>query len=287
MTITQLQVLVTAIDTGSFTKAAQTLNMTQPAVSHAILNLETDLGVTLLFRDRKKGLILTDVGESMLFHIRAILDHINKIEQEVAAEKGLEIGTIRVGSFSSASTKFLPRIIKIFRQKYPSLKIVIFEGSLDEIEDWLSTKKVDVGFVIPPRKEMDVISIAKDKMVVILPKAHPLSKTDSIHINDLENEPLILCRGGFESPIIDIFKKSRVKLCAEFTVSQVNTLLKMIQEGLGIAIVPNLIIEHLPNDLCIRTLEPTFCREIAIAVPSLKEASIAVKLFIEEMQNLD
>lgn len=285
MTFSQLQVLATAIDTGSFTKAAQTLNMTQPAVSHAILSLEAELGVTILLRDRKKGLILTDVGERILIHIKEILNHVDKVEQEVAAEKGLEVGTIRIGSFSSAS-KFLTKIIKIFQQKYPSLKIVIYEGTLDEIETWLSTRVIDVGFITLPKKEMDVIPIATDKMVVVLSKTHPLSDKEFIHINDLDNKPIILCRGGFELPIINIFKKSKVKLKAEFTVSHINTMLEMIQEGLGIAIVHKLTIVHLPDDLCIKNLEPKFSREIALAVPSIKKASISVKLLIDEMQNL-
>ncbi|MGG0476177.1 LysR family transcriptional regulator [Priestia aryabhattai] len=287
MTITQLQVLVKTIDTGSFTKASQALNMTQPAVSHAISNLEADLGVKLLLRDRKRGLILTDIGGRILVHIRAILNHIEKVEQEVAAEKGFEVGTIRIGSFPSASTQFLPKIIKVFKQKYPSLQLNVHEGTLDEIKGWLKSKVIDIGFIVLPSKGMDTVPIAKDEMVVLVPKTHVLSKKNSISINDLDNEPLILCRGGFESPIIDMFNKAKVKLRAEFTVSHINTLLKMIQEDLGLAIAPKFSLTNVPKGIAIKKLEPEFCREIALAIPNLKEASIAVKLFIKEVRNLD
>ncbi|MDR7207062.1 LysR family transcriptional regulator [Bacillus sp. RC] len=287
ITITQLQVLVKTIDTGSFTKASQALNMTQPAVSHAISNLEADLGVKLLLRDRKRGLILTDIGERTLVHIRAVLNHIEKVEQEVAAEKGFEVGTIRIGSFPSASTQFLPKIIKVFKQKYPSLQLNVHEGTLDEIKDWLKSKVIDIGFIVLPSKGMDTVTIAKDEMVVLVPKTHALSKKNSISINDLDNEPLILCRGGFESPIIDMFNKAKVKLRAEFTVSHINTLLKMIQEDLGLAMAPKFSLTSVPKGIAIKKLEPEFCREIALAIPDLKEASIAVKLFIKEMRNLE
>jgi len=287
ITITQFQVLVKTIDTGSFTKASQALNMTQPAVSHAISNLEADLGVKLLLRDRKRGLILTDIGERILVHIRAILNHIEKVEQEVAAEKGFEVGTIKIGSFPSASTQFLPKIIKVFKQKYPSLQLNVHEGTLDEIKGWLKSKVIDIGFIVLPSKGMDTVPIAKDEMVVLVPKTHALSKKNSISINDLDNEPLILCRGGFESPIIDMFNKAKVKLRAEFTVSHINTLLKMIQEDLGLAIAPKFSLTSVPKGIAIKKLEPEFCREIALAIPDLKEASIAVKLFIKEMRNLD
>lgn len=287
ITITQLQVLVKTIDTGSFTKASQALNMTQPAVSHAISNLEADLGVKLLLRDRKRGLILTDIGERILVHTRAILNHIEKVEQEIAAEKGFEVGTIKIGSFPSASTQFLPKIIKVFKQKYPSLQLNVHEGTLDEIKGWLKSKVIDIGFIVLPSKGMDTVPIAKDEMVVLVPKTHALSKKNSISINDLDNEPLILCRGGFESPIIDMFNKAKVKLRAEFTVSHINTLLKMIQEDLGLAIAPKFSLTSVPIGIAIKKLEPEFCREIALAIPDLKEASIAVKLFIKEMRNLD
>ncbi len=88
MTITQLQVLIKTVELGSFTKAARVLNMTQPAVSHAISSIESELGVTILIRDKRKGLLVTDVGNRILVHIREILSSVEKIEQEVAMEKG-------------------------------------------------------------------------------------------------------------------------------------------------------------------------------------------------------
>lgn len=118
MTITQLQVLIKTVDLGSFTKAARVLNMTQPAVSHAISSIESELGVTILIRDKRKGLLVTDVGNRILVHIREILNGVAKIEQEVAMEKGHEVGTIRIGSFPSASAHFLPKMINLFKEKY-------------------------------------------------------------------------------------------------------------------------------------------------------------------------
>ena len=87
------------VELGSFTKAARVLNMTQPAVSHAISSIESELGVTILIRDKRKGLLVTDVGNRILVHIREVLSSVEKIEQEVAMEKGHEVGTIRIGSF--------------------------------------------------------------------------------------------------------------------------------------------------------------------------------------------
>jgi len=286
MTITQLQVLIKTIELGSFTKAARVLNMTQPAVSHAISSIESELGVTILIRDKRKGLIVTDVGSRILVHIREILNGVEKIEQEVAMEKGHEVGTIRIGSFPSASAHFLPKMINHFKEKYPNLEVVVCEGTIKEVEDWLVSRVVDIGIVILPNKEMEIVPLTKGKMVVILREDHPLCKKDAITIRDLENEPIILCKGGYEPPIIDMFKQINVPLRAEYVISTVTTALNMIQEGLGIAILAELSLTNLPKNVQTRELEPQVWREIALAVPSLKDSSIAVQLFIEEFQAL-
>ncbi|MDA2141199.1 LysR family transcriptional regulator [Bacillus cereus group sp. Bc256] len=286
MTITQLQVLIKTVELGSFTKAARVLNMTQPAVSHAISSIESELGVTILIRDKRKGLLVTDVGNRILVHIREILGSVEKIEQEVAMEKGHEVGTIRIGSFPSASAHFLPKMINHFKEKYPNLEVVLCEGTIKEVEDWLVSRVVDIGIVILPNKEMEIVPLTKGKMVVILREDHPLCKKEAITIRDLENEPIILCKGGYEPPIIDMFKQSNVPLRAEYVISTVTTALNMIQEGLGIAILAELSLTNLPKNVQTRELEPQVWREIALAVPSLKDSSIAVRLFIEEFQAL-
>ena len=286
MTITQLQVFVKTVEMGSFTKAGQALNMTQPAVSHAILSIESELGVTLFIRDRRKGLILTDVGKRIIVHIREILIGIEKIEQEVAVEKGLEVGTIRIGSFPSASAHFLPKIIRVFREKYPKLELVLHEGTLEEVNEWLLTRVIDVGIIILPSEEMDTLSLAKDQMVVVLRDDHPLYIKPSISIKDLENEPLIVFKGGYESPIIDMFHQAKARLRKEFTVSNVSTALNMVQEGLGLTILAEMSFSTLPPNVKVRNLNPQVWREIALAVPSLKETSFAVQVFIQMVREV-
>ncbi|CAI8919861.1 MULTISPECIES: LysR family transcriptional regulator [Bacillus] len=286
MTITQLQVFIKVVELGSFTKAAGVLNMTQPAVSHAISSVESELGVTLIIRDKRKGLILTDVGNRILVHFREILNGVEKVEQEVAMEKGHEVGTIRIGSFPSASAYFLPKMINIFREKYPNLELVLYEGTLKEVEELLLSRVIDVGIVILPNKEMEIVPLTKGEMVVVLRDDHPLCEKEAITISDLENEPIILFKGGYEPPIIDMFKQAGVPLRVEYAVSTVTTSLNMIQEGLGLAILAELSLTNLPPNVKTRELAPQVWREIALAVPSFKESSLAVQLFIEEFQGL-
>lgn len=281
-----MKVFAKTVETGSFTKATQELNMTQPAVSHAISSIEAELGVILFIRDRRKGLILTDIGKRMIVHTREVLKGIEKIEQEAAAEKGLEVGTIRIGSFPSASAYFLPKIFGALQQKYPKLELLLYEGTLEEVNEWLLSHVIDIGIVILPNEEMDVIPLVKNEMLVVLRDDHPLHSKASIAVKDLENEPLIIFKGGYESLIIGMFHHANAELRIEFTVSNVSTALNMIQEGLGLTILSELSLASLPPNVQVRNLYPPVWREIGLAVPSLKEASPAVQVFIQMVQEL-
>lgn len=113
MSITKYQVFLSTVELGSLTKTAEALNLTQSGVSHAIASLEEEFGFLLLIRDRA-GIRLTSNGERLLRYVRDILQANERLKQEVAAINGLETGTVRIGSFVSVSTQWLPPIrIKI------------------------------------------------------------------------------------------------------------------------------------------------------------------------------
>ncbi len=288
MTHSQLILFVKIAETRSFTKAGQELNMTQPAVSRAISTLESELDVTLIIRDRKNGIILTDLGERLLVLFRDILNGFDKVEQEVKAEKGFEVGTIRIGAFPIVSAHFLPKILRVMGEKYPKLKFEFFEGTINEIKEWLSSRTIDVGWIIPPNGELEIIPFFKDDLCLLLRVDHPLHNKPNIQITDLNNEPMILCKGGFETPIEELFHKFEAALQAKFEVHNINAALNMVKEGLGIAIVSeiSLSLSAIPPNVRIRTIDPQPFREINMAVPSLNEASIAVKLFIQTARDL-
>ncbi|MCY9513155.1 LysR family transcriptional regulator [Paenibacillus apiarius] len=269
-----------------FTRAGEILHMTQPAVSRAISNLESDLDVTLMIRDRKNGIILTDIGKRVLVQLREILKGFEKMEQEIAAEKGLEIGTIRIGAFPTASAYFLPKIIRTIQQNYPNLEFDLYEGTINEVEKWLASRVIDVGIITLPNEDLEILPLYKDKMVAVLRDDHPLQDQPFIRINDLDNEPLIICKGGNELPIIDTFNKTGTNLQVKFVVHNTSALLNMIQEGLGLAILSELSLTTLPPNVHVRELEPQVVRDINLAIPSLKESSLAVQLFIKTAQEL-
>ncbi|MGE8207654.1 LysR family transcriptional regulator [Heyndrickxia sp. NPDC080065] len=286
MTITQLTIFLKVAETGSFTKAGKVLHMTQPAVSRAISNLEAELDVKLIIRDRKNGIMLTDVGKRLLIQIREILQGFEKMEQEIAAEKGLEIGTIRIGAFPTASAFFLPKILRAIEQKYPNLQFELYEGIMNQVEEWLVSRVIDVGIINSSNEELEMIPFYQDKMIAVLRDDHPLQKKAHIHINDLDQVPLIICKGGNELPIVHIFEETKTTLKVKFVVHNTNALLNMIQEGLGVAIISELSLTTLPPNVQIRDVQPNILREINLAVPSLGDTSLAAQLFIDTAKKL-
>lgn len=289
MNISQLNLFVKIVETGSFTKAGEQLHMSQPAVSRAISTLESELGVTLLIRERRNGVIhLTDIGTRLLVMFREILNGVNKVEQEVTAEKGFEVGTIRVGVFPMVSAHFLPKIMRIIGEKHPGLAFELFEGTIEEIKHGLESRIIDVGWIIPPNNQLETIPFFRDELCLVHRDDHPLQSRETIHIIDLDNEPMIVCQGGFVTPIIEIFKEFGTTLYAKYNGHNINTALSMIQEGLGISIVSrtSLSLSSIPPNVRIRTIDPQPVREIHLAVPSLKESSHGVKLFLRTAREL-
>ncbi|MED4784745.1 LysR family transcriptional regulator [Brevibacillus choshinensis] len=278
-----LQLMVKIADTKSFTQAGKELNMSQPAVSKAVNGLETELGVTLLIRNRRHGVMLTPVGERIVRIFRAILSDYEKVDQEIAHELGLEKGLVKIGAFPDASSYFVPKIISHITKKYPNIEFTILEGTVTEVKGWIDTQRIDIGFIIacPPDKEFNTFPLHQEEMYAVLNKEHPLTTKNMIQATDLLDQPLIFCKSGYETPVIDWFEKSRGKPKVRYEIRNYMTGINLVHEGLGIAIMPELTLVHLPENVLIRKLDPPVYRNIHMAVLSFEDSGISVKLFIE------
>ena len=267
MTWTQLAVFSKVVEMGSFTRAAEVLHMSQSAVSHAIAGLETEFGVPLLIRDRKHGIVVTDFGRRVLEPMRIILNRVAQIEQEAAAAQGLEAGTIRLGSFPSASARLLPKIVRVFEKQHPHITMVLFEGTDHEVSEWLQDRVIDVGFAAQSTPGPDMIPLTKDKMVAVLPKGHVLGDNDIVSIGSLADYPFIMSTGGCEPLIEETFGRSQNRPPIKFAVRDMDTILNMVGEGLGITIVPELSLPDTTPHILVKNLQPTMWRYLGLRSP--------------------
>ncbi|MXQ53101.1 LysR family transcriptional regulator [Shimazuella alba] len=287
MTINRFDILTKVVDLKSFTKASEVLNMTQSAVSHAINSLESEWGVTLLIRDRKKGIALSEVGQKTLIHMREILNRMDKINQEIALAMNLEVGNIRIGTFSSASSCLLPKILCKFQKKHPHIEFTFFEGTYEEIVEWLETGVIDIGFVVQQDKKRNLnkVPLIKDKMVVAFPVDHKFEGKKTISIQELKNEPFIMPKGMYQTHVNEIFNQANIKPLVRFEVFDCNTIANMVQEGLGITIGPELSLKMHQN-IKIGELTITNWRTVALASSLHSTSSPAVQAFLKIAQTV-
>jgi len=283
MTLFQFHVFLTVIEAGSFTKAGEELSMTQSGVSHAIAGLEAELGVTLLKRDRR-GISLTEAGERILPHVRQVVSGINEIKKESAMLSGLSQGTLRIASFPSAAEKLLHGMIQSFRTRYPGVETILFEGTNPEVLEWLQSNAVHVGIVSLPCVEMEAIPLTQDELMIVLSEKHPLAQESSLAVEAILQDPFILTNGGCEPLILSIFERAGVACNIQYEVRDVGTILKMVQEQIGITILPSMALPARPSTLRYLSVTPPALRQIALAVPALTKETTAVSAFLQHAQ---
>jgi len=264
----------------SFAKAAEILNLTQSGVSHAVASLESDMGFSLLIRNLS-GISLTDNGERILRYIREILQWDELLKQEAAAINGIEAGTVRIGTFTSVSTLWLPGIIKLFHNLHPSIDIKLLEGNYADIEQWISNGSVDFGFVsLPTSSPFDIIPVKRDRMLCIVPKEHRLLKLERVCLKEIVHEPFIMPKIGCDNDVRRIFREHGITPNIKFEIADDHAIIAMVQNGIGISVLPEMILFNKPDNICILDLEGENYRSIGIATVCLPNISPAARRFI-------
>ncbi len=281
MTLARYEVFNVVVELKSITKAAAALNLTQSAVSYSIANLEAEIGFPLLIRSRS-GITLTSNGERMLKHTRTILQSEEKMRQEVALINGISIGTVRIAAFPGVCIQWLPKVMKHFKQEYPSIEVKIFQGGFRDIEDWITNGEVDFGFVaLPTLGGLEIMPLKEDRMLCILPRDHPLSNQEKICVQQLKEEDFVILKSGYDNDVKRIIHESRVALKIKFEMADVQSIIAMVESGLGVSMIPELVLKSSPYKISALSFEPEEYRTIAIAATSLKELSPAAKKFID------
>lgn len=266
--LSQLHILIAIAEHNSFSEAALELEMSQSAVSNAIASLEADLGIVLLSRGRH-GADLTPTGEKVLAYARQIVHLQEEILKEANLTKGLQGGKVRLTSIRSVAMHLLPGIIAQFQQRFPGVAVSVVEQFDEEsVEDDLRKGRADIGFTDScMSSEFDTWEFMQDEYVVLLPKSlQPISsKLSWEHVKTL---PLIVAANEFNSD------KEAYAHCERFCkttqtdyyAKSDSTVVNMVAQGLGAALLPRLAAEPIPKDVLVYSLPLPFFRTIRFAV---------------------
>lgn len=284
MNIQKHMAFVKTVEYGSFTKAAEILNYSQSGISRMINDLEKDWKVTLLERG-KAGVKLTSDGLRLLPYAKNVCNEYEKLLMQVDEINGLQSGLIRIGTFSSVATHWLPNMIKAFQTDYPNIDYELLLGDYTEIEEWIITGRVDCGFIrLPVRHDLETIFLEQDKLLAILPQNHPLTSLEKIPVTALCNEPFMLLEKGAKAEVSEIFERCNLTPETHFTTWDDYSIMSMVENGLGISVLPQLILKRTPYKIVAKELDVPAYRNIGLALRNKKTASLAVKRFLDYLQ---
>ena len=284
MNLQKYQAFLKTVEYGSFTKAAEVLGCSQSGISRMIHDLETEWNVSLLERSRA-GVRLTSEGLQLLPQARRVFDEYQKLQMQVDELNGLETGLIRIGTFSSAATHWLPNIIKEFQKDYPRIDYELLLGDYTEIEQWVLEGRVDCGFLrLPVHPGLETIFLGRDPLRVILPENHRLAGCERFPAAALCDDPFLLLEKGAKSEVSEIFERNHLTPKVHFTTWDDYAVMSMVESGLGISILPSLILRRVPYTIVAKELDVPAFRDIGIAFRDRKSASPALRRFLEYLK---
>lgn len=275
MSLLSYNIFDTVAKQKSFLQASKLLNLTPSAVSHSISSLEKKLGFQLFIRSRS-GVELTSEGRLMLTHVRAILSHEEQLQQEAAHINGLEKGTVVIGAFSSVCINWIPDIVKSFRDLYPNIEINIMQGDYKDVLSWTKAGLVDIGFLtLPTKEDLEETPLNRDRLLCITPKDYEPVRSSYVTIDDIKSQPLIIQQEGYNKDTLSFIKKHNLTVRPQFFIDSDQAIIAIVESGLGISIVPEMILKKTHFNVNVYPIEPSEYRTIGLVAQKKETLSPA------------
>lgn len=281
METARCRAFLAAAETGSFSKAAEALSYTPSGVNQLVTALEKELGFPV-FRRNTKGVTLTENGEMLLPAVREFLRQEDRIFELSAEMNGLLIGSVTIAAYSSIATHWLPAVISAFQQDYPQIRIRLMEGIWQEVSKWLDDRAADIGFFsYQEGMPYEWIPLAEDPMLALLPKDHPLAGAEAYPLKECANDRFIMPALGCDDDVTALFAKNGIVPNVQFTTLESFSVMSMVEQGLGMSVMNELITEKRICDVVKLPLDPPSQITLGIALHSKADISPAVRMFLK------
>lgn len=294
LNVGRLRVLVQVAKRGSFSAAAEDLSYTQSAVSQQIATLEAEVGTTLLER-HPRGVRLTAAGEALREHAEGVLARLESAEAELAAIAGLRAGRLRMASFPTAGARLMPVAIATFRAAHPDVQLTLIEGEPEQIAPRLQAGELDLALLFEfeePLAGIDALSrsdLLSDPMYLALPARHPLVAKQDLRLEDLHGQAWV--QTSSESPcaryVVRRCHAAGFEPNVAFESDDYQTVQGLVAAGVGVALIPELALPFVREDIAIRELAPTPPqRQVFAAAPGDARLSPATPAMLEILRRV-
>lgn len=274
-------ILLKVYEVGNISKAAEYLNYSQSRVSQIISIYEKELGFPL-FRRTKYGVSPTPDGLEVFDSIRKIKVEENKINDISNRVAGVLSGSLNIGSVSSISILWLPKLLKNFTELYPDISFTITSANYAELIELLSLGKLSCCFLSQNvATNFDFIPLFQDEYVAVCSAEHPFSKMISVSITDIEKESFIIPGEGTKLELGSILDSNHIHLNSKYNSTDDIGTIALVQENLGVTILPRLLLDSIPHRVCIRPLREHYYRMLGIATLESAVLPATTKQFIQ------
>lgn len=284
MSLKKYEAFYKSVELGSLSRAAKELNRTQSALSHMIASLETELGFTLLSRT-SNGVKATKEAMILMPSIKALLNAKNEIDDLAKSIKSHDTGLVRIGAFTSVAVHWLPSIIKNFQRDYPNVEIELLNGDYHDVLRWLEEGSVDLAFIrATDDTDYSYKVLAEDRLMAVLPKSHKYAKNEKFDIKNIDGEDYISLNETSNQDARSSYESVGVKPNIKFTTKDDYAIIAMVEQGLGMSIMPELLLRNRGENVAILELYPHMSRKIALAIPHSQKISLSAEKFSEYVE---
>jgi DNA-binding transcriptional LysR family regulator len=275
-----------------FTRAARRLNIAQPPLSIQIRQLESLIGATLFVRDRRT-VTLTPAGAAFVNGARRTLAEAERAADAARRASGGEVQTLRVGFTDSAALSVLPDMVRCFSRDHPDVRLELTEDATQAQLDSVDKDRVDVALVRGPlsAKSLRTVVLLRERFMVALPLAHPLTKHRTLSTKAVAQEPIVLfprhLAPQFHDTVVGMFRRARLSLNVTQEAAEYQTMMSLVAAGLGISIVPESVTNLGRKGVVYRPLTGVTARAQVVAAFRVDRWSPTLEKFLGAARHAD
>lgn len=279
MEIRQLEYFLMVSRVNSFTRAAERLYVSQPAVTNAVRSLEDELGIQLFDRSQKQALLTTE-GKIFFAHVEQIMNGISNTLEEINSLKNLGTGIVNIGLTALGGIPSCVFLLKEFVEGYPNIKIVVREDSTEQLQKLLVEDKLDFAFVFSGKEKSTLayLELPPQELALCCNRRHRFRRQNVLPLEELGNESLILPKAAR-----DFFVDSNILRNVVAEISHVQTIKSLVSAGLGVSILPEEIFEQDDNLIAVALDPPIYLRPV-IAYKKNRKQSHAAEAFLDSVR---